>query len=104
MKEGFSKLSDAALADLRSGQLSQRGVLSCAFDAGYYALLGTMGAPDRDAEHPSPGLVRQACAALGIDAGVALQFIEQQYSPDDYGLPTVGELEHWALAVRRAVL
>jgi len=101
----FMRLSDSYLADAERGPQSTRGLKTCYFEAGYIALLGTRSAIERrSVDHPSAQLLKRACEALDVAAGIGSQYVAHQYAPDDDGLPDLDALREWALDVRRAVL
>lgn len=90
--EHLIRLSDDALTDALSGQLSPRGRLDAAFESGYCALLYRLPPDVVDAhEHPALPL---------IPAGVGREYVAHRFDGHERWLPSFEALIAWAMECR----
>ncbi len=102
VSDAHLRMSDAFMNDALAGVMSPRGACDAAFDAGYFALLGTLTSDERRAlDHPSERAVVLASQRLGLDARLGVALASIRYSAEEW--PGVPEVIAWAQGVREAV-
>jgi hypothetical protein len=95
-------MSDVYLRDALSDAQSQRGLVDCALDSAYFALLSVLSSNERrGSEHPNAHLIEMASRRLGLDPSVGMTMMRSRYSPAQH--PTLSEALEWAEGVRAKV-
>lgn len=95
-------LSDNYLRDAQGGAQSEHGLVDCAFEAGYLALLSVLAPAERSmAEHPNPAAALLAAKRLGIDGSQGVEMVRARYSLE--GRPALADVLAWAEGVRARV-
>jgi len=101
LDERWSDMSDLYLKDAHYDGQSMHGRCTCAFEAGYFAVLRCLGpGAQHSYEHPDVAALRAIGELQDVDVGLALQFMEHRYDGDMTLNPTLSELLEWAHKMR----
>ena len=100
LDERWSYMSDQYLKDAGYEGQSMHGRCTCAFDAGYFAVLRLLGqGAQQNYEHPDMAVLRDVSALSGGDIALALRFLTHRYESPEL-IPSLDELLTWAHNMR----
>ena len=102
LDERWSDMSDQYLKDAANEGQSMHGRCTCAFDAGYFAVLRSLDQGSQykyKYEHPDIAVLRDVGALSDGDIGLALKFLTHRYEAPEL-MPSLDELLAWTHKMR----